>query len=112
MGEKFEALDESFKELASLLQFRDKDQEYKLNLERKKKGLLTEEEKEMDAWDREMKTYQFERKVAATDRTKTPEEIAKEEAERLHELETRRLARMNGDFDDDDLSDVSDDDHD
>ena len=53
--------------------------------------------------------YLFERKVKATDRTKTPEEIAKEEAEKLHELETRRLARMNGDFDEDDLSDISDD---
>ena len=46
--------------------------------------------------------------MAATDRTKTPEEIAKEEADRLHELETKRLARMNGDFGNDDLSDVSD----
>lgn len=53
--------------------------------------------------------YLFERKVKATDRTKTPEEIAKEEAEKLHQLETRRLARMNGDFDEDDLSDISDD---
>lgn len=52
----------------------------------------------------------FERKVKATDRTKTPEEIAKEEAERLHVLETRRLARMNGDFDEDEFSDISDDD--
>ena len=28
--------------------------------------------------------YLFERKVKATDRTKTPEEIAKEEADKLH----------------------------
>ena len=56
-----------------------------------------------------LQEYLFERKVKATDRTKTPEEIAKEEAEKLHELETRRLARMNGDFDEDDLSDISDD---
>ncbi len=61
----------------------------------------------MDDWDKEMKGYLFERKVKATDRTKTPEEIAKEEADRLHELETRRLARMNGDFDGDDFSDIS-----
>ena len=47
--------------------------------------------------------------MKATDRTKTPEEIAKEESERLHELETRRLARMNGDFENDDFSDLSDD---
>lgn len=53
--EKFEALDESFKELASLLQFRDKDREYKETRERKQQGLLTEDEKEMDAWDKEMK---------------------------------------------------------
>jgi nucleolar protein 14 len=54
----------------------------------------------------------FERKVKATDRTKTPEEIAKNEADRLHELETKRLARMNNDFENDDLSDVSDDEDD
>ena len=48
--------------------------------------------------------------MKATDRTKTQEEIAKEEAERLQELETKRLARMNGDFEDDDLSDVQSDD--
>ena len=47
--------------------------------------------------------------MAATDRTKTPEEIAKDEAKRLHELETRRLARMSGDFEKDDFSDISDD---
>lgn len=50
--------------------------------------------------------------MKATDRTKTQEEIAKEESERLHELETRRLARMSGDFDNDDFSDVSDDEDD
>jgi nucleolar protein 14 len=49
-----------------------------------------------------------ERKVAATDRTRTPDEIAQDEADRLHELETRRLARMNGDqvSDDDEVSNI------
>lgn len=56
--------------------------------------------------------YLFDRRVKATDRTKTGEEIAKEEADRLHELETRRLARMSGDFDNDDFSDLSDDEDD
>ena len=107
--ETFESLDESFKELAGLLQFRDKEKEKQAKLEAKRAGTLSQEDQEMDAWDKEMKTYLFERRVKATDRTKTPEEIAKEEAERLHELETRRLARMNGDFEDDDLSDISDD---
>ena len=80
-AETFETLDESFKELAGLLQFRDKDQEKRAKMEAKKAGTLSKMEQEMDAWDREMKTYLFERRVKATDRTKTPEEIAKMEAE-------------------------------
>jgi nucleolar protein 14 len=108
--EIFESMEEGFKQLSELLQFRDKEKERKIQLEKKQAGTWSEEDKEMADWDKEMKTYLFERKVKATDRTKTPEEIAKEEAERLHELETRRLARMNGDFEDDDLSDISDED--
>jgi nucleolar protein 14 len=98
--------------LARLLNFRDKEQDRKARLEAKQAGTLTQDEQEMDEWEKEMKGYLFERKVKATDRTKTPEEIAKEEADRLHELETRRLARMNGDFENDDFSDISDDDGD
>eukprot|EP00804_Cyclotella_cryptica_P013687 CCRYP_016131-RA/>CCRYP_016131-RA protein AED:0.07 eAED:0.07 QI:308/1/1/1/0.66/0.42/7/2083/1063 len=109
-AETFETMDESFSELAKLLQFRDKEQERVERSQKKKAGTLSAEDVEMDDWDKEMKEYLFERKVKATDRTKTPEEIAKEEADRLHKLETRRLARMNGDFDEDDLSDISDDD--
>lgn len=107
--EKFEGMDESFKELAGLLDFRDKDEEYKKTAEKRKAGTLSKDELEMEDWNKEMKSYLFERKVKATDRTKTPDEIAKEEAERLQEFETKRLARMNGDFEDDDLSDISDD---
>ena len=106
--ETFESMDESFKELSQLLDYRDKEKERAARLEAKRKGQLSKDEQEMAEWDKEMKTYLFERRVKATDRTKTPEEIAKEEAERLQELETRRLARMNGDFDDDDFSDISD----
>ena len=106
---KFEDMDSQFKELAALLNFRDKEKEKQNQIHAKKAGNLSTEDQEMDDWEKEMKGYLFERKVKATDRTKTPEEIAKEEAERLHELETKRLARMNGDFDNDDLSDISDD---
>ena len=106
--ETFESMDSSFKELSQLLQFRDKEKEREARIEARRQGQQTEENKEMADWDKEMKGYLFERRVKATDRVKTPEEIAKEESERLHELETRRLARMNGDFQDDDLSDVSD----
>lgn len=102
-------MDSQFKELAALLNFRDKEKDKQEYREAVKAGTLSVEEKEMDDWEKEMKGYLFDRRVKATDRTKTPEEIAKEESERLHELETKRLARMNGDFEDDDLSDISDD---
>lgn len=106
-AEAFETMDESFKDLAQLLQFRDKKQERKERESLKAQGLLPKEDQDMQDWDKEMKEYLFERKVKATDRTKTPEEIAKEEADRLHKLETRRMARMNGDFEDDEFSDIS-----
>ncbi len=99
--ETVEKLDETFGDFSNLLLFR-KDQPRP-----KVKAEPTEEEKEMNEWNMEMKQMMFKPKGRATDRTKTPEEIAKEEAERLHRLETRRLARMNGDFEEDELSDVS-----
>ncbi|KAL7536701.1 hypothetical protein ACHAXR_007349 [Thalassiosira sp. AJA248-18] len=112
-AETFETMDESFGELAQLLQFRDKEDERKKQFEAKKKGTLSQEDREMDAWDKEMKEYLFERRVAATDRTKTPEELAKNEADKLHALESKRLARMAGDFlSEDEFSDVSEDDGD
>jgi nucleolar protein 14 len=105
--DKFEEMDQSFAELSSLLQFRDKEQEIRHRIQLKRNGEVSNEDLEYEDWDREMKQYlHVERKVAATDRTKTPEEIAKEEADRLHLLETRRIARMSGDIDEnDDLSD-------
>jgi hypothetical protein len=49
-------MDEQFKELASLLQFRDKAKERKERLEKKNNNdELSVEDKEMDDWDREMK---------------------------------------------------------
>lgn len=103
--EKIEKMDEEFAELSQLLQYRKNEA----------KPIVTpkpsKEDKEMNDWNKEMKMMMMKPKKKATDRTKTPEEIAKEEAERLHELETRRLARMNGDFEEDDLSDISEDDY-
>lgn len=96
-----EKLDETFGEFSNLLMFR-KDQARPA-----KEAEPTQEEKEMNEWNKEMKAMMLTPKKKATDRTKTPEEIAKEEAERLHKLETRRLARMNGDFEEDELSDIS-----
>ena len=53
--ETFETMDESFAELAGLLQFRDKERERVEKSEKRKRGLLDVEEMEMDAWDKEMK---------------------------------------------------------
>lgn len=106
-ADAFGTMDDSFKELAQLLHFRDKKQERTERESLKARGLLPQEDQEMADWDKEMKEFLFHKKVKATDRTKTPEEMAKEEADRLHKLETRRMARMNGDFDDDELSDIS-----
>ena len=56
--ETFETMDESFAELAGLLQFRDKERERVERSEKRKKGMLDAEELEMDAWDKEMKVRQ------------------------------------------------------
>ena len=97
----FEKMDDNFGELSALLRYRKNE----------KRPLIppkpTQEDLEMNEWNSELRQMMSKPKKRATDRTKTPEEIAKEESERLHELETRRLARMNGDFKEDDLSDIS-----
>ena len=97
----FEKMDEKFGEIAGLLRYRKNE----------KRPLIppkpTQEDIEMKEWNSELRMMRSKPKKRATDRTKTPEEIAKEESERLHELETRRLARMNGDFEEDDFSDIS-----
>ena len=107
----FSAMDGNFRELSRLLSFRDKDKAEMEHVEAKREGRLNEDDQEMAEWDMQMKQFSLATdKVKATDRTKTPEEIAKEEADRLRDLETRRLARMQGDFENDDLSDVDYDD--
>jgi len=97
----FEKMDEHFGEFTELLKYRKNE----------KRPLIppkpTKEDLEMNEWNSELRQMMSTPKRRATDRTKTPKEIAKEESERLHELETRRLARMNGDFEEDDFSDIS-----
>lgn len=48
-------MDESFAELSRLLNFRDKEQERVQKREARMRGELSQEEKEMDDWDKEMK---------------------------------------------------------
>jgi nucleolar protein 14 len=103
----FDKLDDQFSELTQLLTYSKKKNEKSREEAQIEKAKESADMKEMDEWNKEVKELLFERKVAATDRTKTPEEIAKEKADELHELESKRLARMSGDFDPkDDLSDV------
>ena len=57
--ETFETMDESFSELATLLQFRDKEQERIKKVDARKKGTLSQDDKEMDDWDKEMKVCTY-----------------------------------------------------
>ena len=57
--EKFEELDDNFKALAAMLNFRDKEKDRKEFFEAKKAGTLSTEDKEMDDWDKEMKVRAF-----------------------------------------------------
>ncbi|CAJ1337915.1 unnamed protein product [Effrenium voratum] len=51
---------------------------------------------EPDTYDKLLKELVFDKKATATERTKTPEEIAREKAEKLEALERQRLARTDG----------------
>lgn len=55
---------------------------------------------EADSYDRLLKEMTFQKRATATERTKTPEEIAQEKAEKLEALERERLARADGLADD------------
>lgn len=48
-------MDDSFAELAKMLNFRDKEQERIEKTKARRAGTLPEDEMEMDAWDKEMK---------------------------------------------------------
>ncbi|WOK99686.1 nucleolar protein 14 [Canna indica] len=63
-----------------------------------------------DAYDKLVKELGSDRRARASDRTKTPEEIAQEEKERLEELEKQRQKRMHGidDSSDEDSDDEED----
>lgn len=98
--DSFERMDEEFGTLSELLKYRKNEVRPKIPPK------PTEEDEEMKEWNLSVREMMIKPKRRATDRIKTPEELAKEEAERLHQLETRRLARMNGDFDEDDFSDI------
>ncbi|GMH82023.1 hypothetical protein TrST_g3243 [Triparma strigata] len=108
-AEGFEGVDSAFDELRGLLNFRDNGVEKEEERMRRKRVRLGEEEgDDNDLWESEVKMLAFEKKSKASDRTKTIDEIRKEEAEELKEKEERRLKRMKGDFEGDDLSDVED----
>lgn len=118
--ETFERMDDEFAAISGLLRYRKDEEKQQREQERRQQqqqlpggaaaaaAAPTAEDLEMKEWNLAVREMMVRPKRQATDRTKTPNEIAQEESERLHKLETRRLSRMNGDFDDDDdFSDVS-----
>lgn len=96
--EIFEEMNEKFHELSSQLSFRKLGKKWNKTFTSMDAGDLPDEDREMNEWLQEAKKYQLERKVKAAERIKLPQEIAKEEADRLHTLEAKRLARMDSHF--------------
>ncbi|XP_065342235.1 nucleolar protein 14 isoform X2 [Cloeon dipterum] len=58
-----------------------------------------EEKPQIDDYDKTVRALVFEAKGVPTDRLKSEEELAKEEKERLENLEAERVARMHGKYD-------------
>ncbi|CAM9440140.1 unnamed protein product, partial [Chrysoparadoxa australica] len=87
-----EKLDEGFGELVGLLQVKEKGE----GKQEKERAREAGGSRKVDDYDMMMRELAFEARAKATDRTKTPEEIAKAERARLDELERDRLDRMKG----------------
>jgi len=92
-----EDLDAELDDITDLLDFGNKKKEKKQKKEQKD-----------EAYDRLTRELALEHKAQATDRMKTPAEIARAEQERLRLLEEDRQRRMNADNDDDDDDDDED----
>ena len=60
-----------------------------------------------EEYEQQVRAFAFDKRAVPTDRTKTDDEIAREKAAKLQELERKRLARMNGEEVSDDESSSS-----
>ncbi|KAF5100715.1 hypothetical protein D0Z03_000757 [Geotrichum reessii] len=60
-----------------------------------------------EEYEQQVRAFAFDKRAVPADRTKTDEEIAREKAAKLQELERKRLARMNGEEVSDDESNSS-----
>ncbi|KAJ5392305.1 hypothetical protein N7509_007795 [Penicillium cosmopolitanum] len=78
-----------------------------MNPERAAMMQVPEQQDTEKQYDQRLKQFTFDKRSAPTDRTKTVEEKAEEEAERLKKLEDDRLKRMRGEnvSDDEDMAD-------
>lgn len=63
-----------------------------------------DEEEEEEEYEQQVRMLAFDRRAKPSDRTKTEEEIAREKAAKLQDLERKRIARMNGEISEDDES--------
>lgn len=111
----FDRLNDQFRDIVGDLEFREKygakskekevqpmssleaAKKEKILAKEKKGALLLDEEEDYDKLMGVMRDERFAAK--AKDRTKTDEEIAREEKERLEKLEAARIARMKGEID-------------
>uniref|UniRef100_A0A0G4HXP0 Nucleolar protein 14 n=1 Tax=Chromera velia CCMP2878 TaxID=1169474 RepID=A0A0G4HXP0_9ALVE len=96
MDDRLTALDSEWKGLQGLLQFRGTREEEKQKERESGQG--------PDEFDKLAATLQFEARAKAAERLKTPEEIAKDKAERLKKKEAERRRRALGEEEEEDAS--------
>eukprot|EP00929_Paragymnodinium_shiwhaense_P119130 TRINITY_DN91002_c0_g1_i1.p1 TRINITY_DN91002_c0_g1~~TRINITY_DN91002_c0_g1_i1.p1 ORF type:complete len:868 (-),score=330.39 TRINITY_DN91002_c0_g1_i1:165-2768(-) len=94
---QLEQLDTDFGDIMGELQFKPSKIE---RLKQELKNPVKTPIEEPDDYDKAMRMLSRDRRVAASERLKTPEEIAREKAEELAALEKKRLSREAGDDED------------
>ena len=95
-------MDAAFSELTQHLNFRSKEPNARAAAPKQSAVLADDQDAN---YEQEMRALSFEHRVAAGERTKTGEEIARGEREQLEQLENERVKRMLGNDHDDEHAD-------
>lgn len=103
-----EELDKEFRELHPLL-FNRKSDAATATIDTVEESAAAQKEKLERQYDMRLRQLALDRRAQPTDRTKTEEEQAEEEASRLKELELKRIRRMEGQQDSDSEDEQDDD---
>ena len=93
-------MDAAFSELTQHLTFRSKEPNARAAAPKRPPAAPADDDDQDANYEQEMRALSFERRVAAGERTKTGEEIARGEREQLEQLENERVKRMLGNDDD------------